>query len=125
MGLKSFLKCRTVADYMDLKNAKKVAEDNGEVWDEKEWFKKNKDKANSVKTAFSDLAKSKAYDDGPIKCPKCGSTQITAGNKGFSVGKAIVGDVLVGPVGLVGGAMGSKKTIITCLQCGHKWKAGK
>ena len=125
MGLKSFLKCRTVADYMDLKNAKKAAEDKDEVWDEKEWFEKNKDKTNSVKTVFSDLAKPKVYDDGPIKCPKCGSTQISANNKGFSTGKAIVGDLVAGPVGLVAGAIGNKKTIITCLKCGNKWEAGK
>ena len=65
------------------------------------------------------------YGDDEIRCPKCGSTQITAGNKGFSVGKAVAGDVVAGPVGLVAGAIGSKKTIITCLNCGHKWEAGK
>ena len=26
-----------------------------------------------------------------IKCPKCGSTQITAQNKGFGLGKAAIG----------------------------------
>jgi ribosomal protein S27E len=60
-----------------------------------------------------------------VHCPKCGSTQITAGNKGFSVGKAVIGDIVAGPVGLVAGAIGSKKTMITCLKCGHKWQAGK
>lgn len=64
-------------------------------------------------------------DDEPVRCPKCGSTQITAGDKGFSVGKAVAGDIVAGPVGLVAGAIGSKKTIITCLNCGHKWEAGK
>lgn len=127
MGLMSFLKCRTVADYIDLKNAKKAAEEKGEIWDEKEWFKKNKDKANSFKNVVSDLSKTetKTYANEPIRCPKCGSTQITAGNKGFSTGKAIVGDIVAGPVGLVAGNIGSKKTIITCLNCGHKWEAGK
>ena len=62
----------------------------------------------------------------PIRCPKCGSTQITADKKGFGIGKAIAGDLVAGAVGgLVAGSMGKDKVIITCLNCGHKWKAGK
>ena len=38
-----------------------------------------------------------------IKCPKCGSNQITAGNKGFGLGKAAAGGLLLGPAGLLGG----------------------
>lgn len=60
-----------------------------------------------------------------IKCPKCGSTQITAGNKGFGLGKAAVGGALLGPVGLLGGLIGSKKVMVTCLNCGKQWQAGK
>jgi tellurium resistance protein TerD len=60
-----------------------------------------------------------------IKCPKCGSIQITAGNKGFGLGKAAVGGVLLGPVGLLGGLVGSKKIIVTCLKCGNKGEAGQ
>lgn len=60
-----------------------------------------------------------------IRCPKCGSTQIVAGNKGFGLGKAAAGGLLLGPVGLLGGLIGSKKVMITCLKCGHKWEAGK
>lgn len=61
-----------------------------------------------------------------VACPKCGSSQLHAGDKGFSLGKAAVGGVLTGsPVGLLGGLIGSKKTMITCLKCGHKWPAGK
>lgn len=56
-----------------------------------------------------------------IKCPICGSTQITAGNKGFGLGKSAAGLVLLGPVGLLGGLVGSKKIKITCLKCGHSW----
>lgn len=64
-------------------------------------------------------------EDNLIKCPKCNSTQITAGNKGFGLGKAAVGGILLGPVGLLGGLIGSKKITITCLKCGHEWKVGK
>lgn len=61
----------------------------------------------------------------PIRCPKCGSTQITANKKGFNIGKAVVGDLAVGAVGLLAGGIGKDKVIITCLNCGYKWKAGK
>ncbi|QUL57355.1 hypothetical protein KDC22_13305 [Paenibacillus tritici] len=64
-------------------------------------------------------------DDDLIKCPKCKSTQITAGNKGFSLGKAAVGGLLIGPAGLLGGVLGSKVVMVSCLKCGHKWEAGK
>jgi ribosomal protein S27E len=59
-----------------------------------------------------------------IKCPKCGSTQLSADKKGFGLGKAIGGGLLLGPVGLLGGLVGSKKVMITCLKCGNQWKAG-
>lgn len=59
-----------------------------------------------------------------VKCPSCGSFEIAAGNRGFGLGKAAAGGVLLGPVGLLGGIFGSKKTVITCLQCGHKWAPG-
>lgn len=59
-----------------------------------------------------------------IKCPECGSNQITASKKGFGLGKAAAGGLLLGPVGLLGGAIGSGKVKITCLKCGHEWKPG-
>ena len=49
----------------------------------------------------------------PEKCPMCGEKEqwklVDTSNKGFSVGKAAVGAVLLGPIGLVGGALGKKK----------------
>jgi hypothetical protein len=59
-----------------------------------------------------------------VQCPKCNSTQITANKKGFSAGKALAGDLLLGPVGLLAGASGSNKIIITCLNCGNQFKPG-
>ncbi len=53
-----------------------------------------------------------------IKCPYCGSTQIVANKKGFSVGKAAVGGILLGGVGLLAGAIGNNNIVITCLKCG-------
>lgn len=58
-------------------------------------------------------------------CPKCGTDQLATGKKGFSVKKAVVGTVLLGPVGLAAGLIGSKKAQITCQKCGHKWEVGK
>lgn len=52
-----------------------------------------------------------------IKCPKCGSSQITAQKKGFSIGQAIVG-------GVVGGFIGSQNVNITCLNCGKVFRPG-
>ena len=60
--------------------------------------------------------------DSCVICPKCrAKNAISAGNKGFGLGKATVGGLLLGPVGLLGGLIGSKKTVITCLNCGNKW----
>ncbi|MDR3599168.1 MAG: hypothetical protein P4L49_01570 [Desulfosporosinus sp.] len=61
-----------------------------------------------------------------IKCHRCGSTQLSAGNKGFGfgLGKAAVGGALLGPIGLLGGMAGKNKVIITCLACGYQWKPG-
>lgn len=49
----------------------------------------------------------------PDKCPMCGEKAqwklVDTTNKGFSVGKVAAGAVLLGPLGLVGGALGKKK----------------
>ena len=59
-------------------------------------------------------------EDGEVCCPKCKSTQIVANKKGFGLGKAAAGGLLLGPVGLLGGIIGSGKIVVTCLKCGHK-----
>lgn len=60
-----------------------------------------------------------------LTCPKCKSTSLSANKKGFGLGKAAGGAILLGPVGLLGGLVGSNKIKITCLSCGHVFKAGK
>jgi hypothetical protein len=57
-----------------------------------------------------------------VNCPKCGSASVGAIKKGFGLGKAILGNAVLGPVGLVGGLVGSNKVQVVCLKCGHKWK---
>jgi tellurium resistance protein TerD len=74
---------------------------------------------------FKPSLQTKTNSSDNIRCPKCTSTQITAGNKGFGLGKAVVGGLVLGPLGLLGGFMGSKKVMVTCLKCGNKWEAGK
>lgn len=59
-------------------------------------------------------------------CPKCGSSSLSSDKKGFSATKAIAGTLLIDPLaGVVAGNAGKNKVIVTCLKCGHQWKAGK
>lgn len=65
-----------------------------------------------------DLHKPKCYYEDSVpekkppvpKCPKCGSTSITTGSRGYS---------------LFTGFLGSGKTINRCGNCGYKWEPGK
>jgi hypothetical protein len=69
--------------------------------------------------------------EAPLRCPgkgwprKCGSTQIHLSEKKFSAGKAVVGALLVGGIGLIAGAHGRNDIVLTCLKCGHSWTPGK
>ena len=60
-----------------------------------------------------------------VCCPMCRSTSLTVNNKGFSLGKAAVGFVLLGPLGTLGGLHKSNKVKIRCLNCGHEWVPGR
>ena len=46
------------------------------------------------------------YDKNVVTCPKCGSTSITTGQRGFT---------------LTTGFFGSNKTMNRCANCGYKW----
>jgi hypothetical protein len=59
-----------------------------------------------------------------VRCPKCRCEQFATNRKGFGVAKAAAGGLLLGPVGLLGGLIGRKKVVITCLQCGYQWRPG-
>lgn len=60
----------------------------------------------------------------PKCCPMCGESnvwkQVDKTKKGFSVGKAAVGGLLLGPVGLLGGALGKSKVCYCCGKCGFE-----
>ena len=59
------------------------------------------------------------------KCPKCGSASLQAMKKGASAGNAVVGALLLGPLGLAAGAIGANEIKIVCLSCGHTEIMGK
>lgn len=57
------------------------------------------------------LAKQKAEEEkNTVRCPRCGSTQITTGQRGYS---------------LLTGFLGSNKTVNRCAACGYSWKPGR
>jgi DNA-directed RNA polymerase subunit RPC12/RpoP len=56
-----------------------------------------------------------------IRCPKCNSEMIETNQKGFGAGKALVGAVATGGIGLFAGFIGSKKIVAVCLACGKKF----
>jgi hypothetical protein len=58
-------------------------------------------------------------------CPKCHSKELHSEHQGFSGGKALAGAVLTGGIGILAGTIGSKDVRITCLKCGHHFKAGE
>ena len=56
---------------------------------------------------FREIAERKKADESKPRYPKCGSTSITAGQKGYSFWT---------------GFLGSNKTVNRCSNCGHTWK---
>ncbi|MDR3587106.1 MAG: TerD family protein [Desulfosporosinus sp.] len=80
---------------------------------------------NNLQTYGQGSAPGVAYpaDQGGMSCPRCHSTQVTAGKKGFGFGKALVGGVLLGPVGILAGFIGSRNMEFACLSCRERWNA--
>lgn len=64
---------------------------------------------NRMKKLQEDIEKPVIEKNIP-KCPICGSTAITAGQRGFSI---------------ITGFLGSNKTVCRCANCGYSWKPGK
>ena len=70
-------------------------------------FVYNEGKANKTWTPSNTTPPIKAEDSSVVRCPKCNSTQITTGSRGYSI---------------VWGLLGSSKTVNRCARCGHKWE---
>lgn len=56
-----------------------------------------------------------------VRCPKCNSDQLQAGEKGFSLGMAAAGVITIGALGALAGLHGKNKIRLSCLSCGHTW----
>lgn len=78
-----------------------------------------------VRTKSSAIDKNKEAEDNIVVCPKCGSKSITAQKKGFGLAKGAAGVFVAGAYGVVAAGIGKNKILITCLNCGHRWKPGK
>ena len=55
-------------------------------------------------------------------CPKCYLGMLQAVGErtgGFSGGKALLGAVIAGPIGLASGALGKRKVLYRCNRCGY------
>lgn len=61
------------------------------------------------------------YGGEHISCPRCHSTNIRTGEKGFGIGKAAIGGLILGPIGLLGGFIGKNQLKFTCQSCRKSW----
>lgn len=64
-------------------------------------------KMSQFRTQVQQQENSRAQAANTVKCPRCGSTNITAGQRGFS---------------LLTGFVGSGRTVNRCANCGYKWR---
>ncbi len=92
--------------------------------EQKDKAKKQREETERLKRMTREGQMNRYQQPTQLKCPQCGSHQLTANKKGFGLGNAAAGAVLTGGVGLLAGFIGSGKVNITCLNCGHSWKAG-
>lgn len=83
-------------------------------------LKRDDELKEAVKKRKAEIADAKQAEG--MRCPNCQSKNIEIHQKGFSAGKALVGGLLTGGIGLVAGFHGRKQLIAHCLNCGHDWK---
>ncbi len=60
-----------------------------------------------------------------VCCPRCGSTQVSAVQRGADAGMGCLGYLLFGWIGALLGLFGDSGRIeVVCLKCGAKWEPG-
>ena len=84
-------------------------------------FKSNLDSQVDYQLQQVQIMQQRQYN-AQAKCPRCGSTSLSAAKQGFGYGKAVAGAVVLGGIGLLAGGIGANKTVVTCLNCGYKFK---
>ncbi len=58
-------------------------------------------------------------DQATFTCSNCGSDQLLIQKKGFDAEKAIIGDLIAGPIEILAGNIDSNDYVVTCLTCGN------
>ncbi len=56
-----------------------------------------------------------------VHCPKCDSRDIELGKRGFKAGRSVVGNLFLGPAGVLWGEYGKDKLEFKCKDCNHRW----
>lgn len=114
MGFKEFMKAKSIGEYLGAKKDPKRMAEIGN---------------RTVGQALKNVAKtdkSVQEDKHAIKCPHCKSLNVQflqQDKKGFSLGKAVGGTVLVGDVGALAGFAGKKgKMQWHCQNCGRTFE---
>ncbi|WP_342430773.1 TerD family protein [Neobacillus sp. FSL H8-0543] len=74
-----------------------------------------------TQTFPSSSNRNSTYGGDEMYCPRCNSSNVRTGQKGFGLGKAAIGGLILGPVGLLGGFIGKNQLKLTCNSCGNSW----
>ena len=85
-----------------------------------EWLKSKKTIGTSKVRIKQQEIKSEIKANSEGCCPKCGSTELSAKKKGYTIVKTMVLPEYIGRLGLI------KRVVeITCLKCGNRFKTYK
>ena len=90
-------------------------------------IKKNDELMHAVKVHIAEQTKRFEIEEdqlkttGQVYCPKCHSKNLHIDTKGYSLAKGLIGNFIVGPVGLIMGKHKSNKLRYKCMDCGYAW----
>ena len=63
-------------------------------------------------------------NEAPVRCPMCGSTQVTAVRRGYDPGCGCLGVLLFSWIGLLLGFLNADRVDLVCNRCGARWEPG-